>query len=528
MFELLIKGGTVYDGTGAPGVRADVGVAADRIAAVGDLAGAAAAEVIDANGRAVVPGFIDIHSHSDFTLLVDPRAHSQLYQGVTTEVIGNCGHGCAPNKGPLEDIRANVYGYKPGLAATWRSTAEFLDRMSDAQPAVNVATLVPHGNLRLACVSDPSQPASQGEVEAMSESLARALDEGALGYSLGLEYPAERASSPREIVQLARISAKAGGLFAVHTRNREKFATEGVQEAVDLALESGARLQLSHVIPRRGGPADALQQCLGALDAARARGLDAGFDIHTRMHGITNLINVLPGWALDGGPSKTLSLLRDPAKRAEIRKHESIISSFGLGGWDRVSIFFSDRQPELRGRTIEELAGGSPPLGAIFDLLIAEYESGGDASRIICLAHSYEERQLLETLRSPHCGVGSDATALCADGPLADETFLGAYTWAGWFFRRAVRETRTLTFEKAVARVTELPARRLGLKDRGLLKPGLAADIVVLDPDSFEDRGTLDSPNRYAHGVESVVVNGKQQLAKGRPTGLRAGRVLRR
>ncbi|MBM3959668.1 MAG: amidohydrolase family protein [SAR202 cluster bacterium] len=528
MFDLLIRGGTVVDGTGNPGRAGDVGVIGDRIVAVGELSSPSPNEVIDATGRVVAPGFIDIHSHSDFTLLLDPRALSQLYQGVTTEVIGNCGHGCAPVKGAIEDIRANIYGYKAGLTDSWHSVGEYLSVLEAARPAVNVAALVPHGNLRLACVSDTARPANRDEMAAMGKELARGLDDGAWGYSLGLEYPAERASSPSEIVALARISAGAGGLFAVHTRNREKLAVEGVQEAVDLALESGARLQLSHVIPRRGGPPDALQQCLGALDAARARGAEVGFDIHTRLHGITNLVNVLPAWATENGQDAAIAMLRDPALRERIRKHESIITSFGLGGWDRVSIFAADRQSGVRGKSIQELAARGSPLDAIFDLLIAEHEAGGDFSRIICLAHSYDEKQLLDTLRHAACGVGSDATALCADGPLAGETFLGAYTWAGWLIRRAVRETRTLTLEVAIARLTGMPASRLGLKDRGLLKPGMAADIIVLDPAKFEETGSLEAPNRYARGVDALVVNGKMQMAGGRPTGKRAGRVLRR
>ena len=526
MFDLLIRGGRLVDGTGAGARAADVGIMADRISAVGDLSGAEARQSLDASGLVVAPGFIDIHSHSDFTLLIDPRAHSQVYQGVTTELVGNCGHGCAPLGANLEPFTGNIYGYQDLLPIDWTTMEGYLARLDEAGPAVNVATLVPNGNLRLAAVEDVRRPADAGETARMVRLLEQGLDAGAFGFSTGLEYPAERAASEEELIELCRVTARRGGLYATHERNRELLAIEAVEEGLRAAVETGVRLQLSHIIPRRGGPADSLERCIELAESAHAGGMDVEFDAHTRLHGITNLSAVLPSWAVDGGPGQLRRHLSDPATRERLKRYESIISSFGLGGWDRVALFCSEGSPGKVGHSIAELTPpGRDPYDTMYDLLLAE---GDDPHGALLIVHSYDDDMLAEAFRHPLCTTESDATALCTDGPLAGTTFLGAYTWAGSFFRTMVRERRELTLEGAIHKLTAQPADRIGLTDRGRLVEGKRADVVVFDPDEFADQGTLDDPNRPASGVRHVLVNGGATVIDSAETGHRSGMVLRR
>lgn len=524
MLDLVIAGGTVVDGSGSAPRRADVGVECDRISALGDLAGAEARRRLDAAGKLVTPGFVDLHSHSDYTLLVDPRAHSQLLQGVTTEVVGNCGHGCAPVRDPAA-VAQNIYGYQPGVELSWTTMAGYLERLEAARPALNVATLVPNGNLRLAETGTAHRPARADEIDAMIRLLEEGLEAGAIGFSTGLEYPAERSCSRAELVALCHATARRGGLYATHTRNREVEALPAIQEQVEVAREAGARLQVSHIIPRRGGAEGDWARALELVDGERARGLDVAFDSHTRLHGITNLANAIPAEEAQAAPAVLAARLADPALRRAWRSHPSIIASFGLGGWDRVQVFRAPATPELEGRSLAQLA---PPGGdawdAIFDTLRGNAE---DVAAVLCTCHSYEEDWLRATFRHPLCVPGSDATAICPDGPLAGATFLGAYTWAGWYFRRLVRELGDLSVESAVHRLTLQPAERAGLRDRGAVEPGRRADLAVFAFDEFGETGTLVEPNRPAVGMAHVVVNGRVAVEGGRPTGALAGRVLR-
>ena len=526
MFDSIIRNGQVVDGTGADAVAADVGVSGDRITAIGDLSGAEARRWLDASGMVTAPGFIDIHSHSDFTLLIDPRAHSQIYQGVTTELVGNCGHGCAPLGTNIEAFTGNIYGYQELFPIDWTTMEGYLSRLEERSPAVNVATLVPNGNLRLAAVDDVGRAATGSEIARMARLLAQSLDAGAFGLSTGLEYPAERAAAETEVIELCRVVARRDGLYATHERNREVKAIEAVEEGLRAAAETGVRLQLSHIIPRRGGPADSLERCLELVEAAHDGGLDVEFDAHTRLHGITNLSAVLPSWAVDGGPGLLRRYLTDPPTRDRLKRYESIISSFGLGGWNRVALFSSQGSPGKVGNTIADLTpSGGDPYDTMYDLLLDEED---DPHGALLIVRSYEEDMLVHAFRHPLCTTESDATALCTDGPLAGVTFLGAYTWAGRFFRTMVRNRRALSLEEAIYKLTAQPADRIGLGDRGRLAVGKRADIVVFDPDTFSDRGTLDDPNRPAAGVHHVLVNGQPALLGGVATGRRNGRVLRR
>lgn len=538
MIDLFITGGTVVDGTGGPPFRADVAIKDDRIAdviAIETGAGAGlkpAPAVLDASGLFVTPGFIDIHSHSDFTLLVDPRAVSSITQGVTLEVVGNCGHGCAPIGDPGR-VTSNIYGYRPDCDLTWRTMGEYLDRLEAGGPAVNVLSLVPNGNLRLAVAGSLDRPSTPDELRQMKRLLSEGLEEGAFGFSTGLEYGPERACTEEEVAELCRVTADAGGFYATHTRNRDGEAHETVAEAIRTSAAAGVPLQISHisVVSRLAEDGRrAIEQAVEQVDRARAQGQDVGFDVHTRLFGTTHLSAALPPWALEGGRDAVAGRLRDPAVRRALKTYRSIVTALARGDWSRIVLFDSKARPDLSRRSIAEIseAMGRDPLDGICEVLLAEIEAGQDLHGLMIIAFAYREEEVRIAFERPDCMVGSDATALAPDGPLRGASFHGAYTWAAWFFRHFVREKATLIPQEAVRRLTSLPALRLGLKDRGVLRRGACADLAIFDPAAFGERGTTFDPNRTAAGMVHVLVNGTVTLRDGRLTGARGGRVLRR
>jgi N-acyl-D-amino-acid deacylase len=512
--RLAIRGGTVYDGTGAEGRAADVLLEDGRIAAVGQFD--AEAEEVDATGLAVAPGFVDIHSHSDYTLLLDPRAVSAVHQGVTTEVVGNCGFGCFPIRDPRAARRA-IYGYSDELPVTWSSAGEYFERLEAARPAVNVASLVPNGQLRLAALGLADRPADARELAEMQALLSESLDAGAWGYSTGLEYAQEQAAPEAELTALARSAP----FYATHTRRRDEGAAEAVAEAIRTGRNAETRLQVSHLVPRNG--LDESRRCVELVEAARDGGQDVAFDMHTRTFGLTNLYAALPAWAL--AADDLAALLRDPARRDRMRSHRSILSAGG--DWSRVVLLDSEIWPEYGRRSLAEIAAerGQAPLDAVYDLLLGAVD---ELHRLMVIIHAYSPEQQREAFAHPLCVPGSDATTLAPDGRLAGSFFHGAYTWAAWFWRFMVREERLLSPAEAIHRLTGQPAERIGLRDRGVLREGARADVVAFAADGFAERGTVFEPNVLAEGMRHVFVNGVPTLRDGESTGERGGMVLRR
>lgn len=517
----VIRGGDVIDGTaGAVASRADVLVEDGRIAAVGDLPDVDA-EVLDAAGHVVVPGFIDVHSHSDFTLLVDPRAHSALAQGVTTEIVGNCGHGCFPVRDPVV-ARRSVYGWSEDAELSDPSAASYLTRLEDRRPAVNVATLVPHGQLRLAVMGVADRVAAPHERRQMRRLLDADLDAGAWGLSTGLEYPHEQRALEAEIVDLcARVAAR-DGLYATHTRDRAAGAVAAVEEALGTAASAGVRLQISHLVPR-GGDAQ-LQRCLELVDASAAAGSDVMFDMHTRLFGFTHLVALLPADALEGDIGAIVARLRSADFREHVRRHTGMLDLERQA--ELISIDGATPFPDLAGRDLAAIAAetGRSPVDVVCDLVLDTVDEP-EAVRIRLA--TYTPGQQRTVFSHPSCLPASDATTLCPDGPLATSVFHGAYDWAAWYLRAMVRESGVVDLSAAIHRLTQLPAIRLGIADRGSLRPGMAADVVVMDPTRVRETTTADDPNRLAEGVRTVLVNGGVAVHDGRPTDDRRGRVLR-
>lgn len=519
--ELVVRGGRLADGGGGAPRQADLLLGEGRILAIGRVE-AAELPVLDAGGALVAPGFIDIHSHSDFTLLLDPRAVSALHQGVTTEVIGNCGYGCFPLQRPALAGNA-IYGFDESLPLTWSDAPGYMARLEAARPAVNVLTLVPNGQLRLSALGMSDRPSDAAALDSMGQALEAGLEAGAWGYSTGLEYPAEAACSEEEIAHLCRITARHGALYATHTRDRDAGALRAVEEALTTAAKVGVRLQVSHLLPRSGQAIG--DACVAAVERARAGGQDVAFDMHTRLFGFTYLAAALPSWAQREGPEALRRHLSSPADRRRMAEFRSILSAGK--DWSRVLLLDNDLWPAYGRRDIAAIAAerGQEPYDCVCDLLLPAVER---LQSLMVMIQAYSPAQQHAVFAHPDCMPASDATTLAPDGPLAGKVFHGAYTWAAWFWRTMVIETRRLSEGEAIHKLTRQPADRLGLSDRGRLEVGARADLVVFDPARFGERGTTFDPNQLAAGMRHVVVNGRVTLADGRLTGERAGAVIRR
>jgi N-acyl-D-aspartate/D-glutamate deacylase len=518
--DLLIRGGTVLDGTGGAPQRADVAVVDGRIAEVGRIDGDAD-RTLEADGCVVAPGFIDIHSHSDYTLLIDPRAASAIHQGVTTEVIGNCGFGCAPIARP-ELAGANIYGFDGSVPLAWRDLDGYLTRLAAAQPAVNVLTLVPNGQLRRSVVGVEQRAAQPDELKAMTRLLEEGLEQGAWGFSTGLEYPAETGAGEAELTALCGTVARHGCFYATHTRARDQGAIEAIEEGLRTARNANVRLQVSHLIPRQASDA---ARSIEVVEQARDDGLDVAFDMHTRLFGTTMLSTLLPPWAAGKDQGELAALLDSADARARMKGFRSIIA--GSGNWERVVLLDLAGAPDISRRSLAEIGRmrGREPFDAALDIL---RDNLHQLHKPMVIINCYTEAEQAMTFAHPLCMPGSDATTLAPDGPLAGSVFHGAYSWASWFYRFMVRDRRLLKPEAAIRKLTSQPADVLGLADRGTLTQGARADIAVFDPETFGERGTVFAPNALATGIRHVIVNGAPTLEDGALTGQRAGAVLRR
>lgn len=518
MFDLKISGGTVIDGTGGPAVRADVGVAGAQVADVGDLSRAEACVELDARGLLVCPGFIDAHSHSDAYLLVEPSAPSKVHQGVTTEVVGNCGASAAPRFGPARlpsDWQTFEY---PGA---WRSMAEYRALLETVHPAVNVVALVGHNVLRAGVMGYEGRAATADEVAAMARRLEESLDAGARGLSTGLIYPPGMYATVPEIESLARLVASRGGIYTSHMRSEGRQLIEALEETIAIGRSTGVRVQVSHLKTSGRANWPLIDRALDTLASARAAGVDVAADRYPYLSSGTELDVIFPDWATEGGRDAELARLRDPATRARLRAE--LLASRPDEAWGIVTIGSSDVQDgRFRGRPLCEVAAelGMDPVDAALYLIEA------DDLRTGAFFQGMSEDNLWRILAQPYVMLGSDASVRAPWGPLSrDYPHPRAY---GSFprFLRAALEGRTVSLEEAVRKMTSLTADHYRLAGRGRLLPGQAADITVVDPGVIADRSTYTAPHQLAEGVVHVVVNGVPVLAQGTLTGRRGGAWL--
>jgi N-acyl-D-amino-acid deacylase len=526
MLDLKIEGALVVDGTGSAGSRADVGIRGETIAAIGDLARESAGRVLNAAGRVLAPGFIDMHSHSDWRLWGNRRAESKIRQGVTTEVVGNCGFSPAPtSEAFLEDMRRFALYVPTGMDFSWRSVGEYLRAFDRGGIALNVVHLVGHGTLRVAAMGFARRPPTASELTAMQRMLGDAMEEGAWGLSTGLIYAPGSYAATEEIVEVAKAAVRQRGFYASHIRGEGATLLDAVREAIRVGREADLPVQISHVKasgrPNWGKVGDAL----ALVDAARAEGLDVMGDVYPYTASSTSLRTLLPDWVLEGGVEAMLQRIEDPAVRGRIRKE---VEAPGTGvvdrmGWDNVMIAWCPPRKDAEGRRIAEVAAARKldPLDAVFELL---RDARGAASMIM---FQLDEADLRRALVHPHVMIGSDGSALAATGEMsAGKPHPRSYGTFPRVLGEYVREQRLLSLPEAVHKMTGLPARRLGLRDRGQVRVGARADLVVFDARRIADRATYEDPHRYAAGVEHVVVNGSLVIKDGEHTGSLPGRVL--
>jgi len=528
-FDTIIRGGTIVDGTGAASQRADVAIDRGVVAAVDDLRDATARHEIDAAGKVVAPGFIDIHTHSDLAHFIDPRAESQIRQGVTTEAIGQCGTSLAPCTPASRATLFKALGAKE--RGHWHTYAELLAEMDDAAIATNVCGFVGHGAVRTAVMGpDQPRPADDREVADMVRLLEQSLEEGAFGFTTGLEYHPGKMATYDELRALCAAVADADALYATHSRNRDKRYFVGFGEALDVARDTGARLQISHINPKYGRPQDAMRNTLQMIEWTRAEGVDVAMDMMPTNWNHTAASALLPAWSFGLSVDELLDLLRTKDGRRRLKVNPLPMWQLAVEErWDRIRLIAARANPELLGRTIEEItAERNTDSGwdTVFDLML---EEGPALKGVVLSSQAFAEEDNRLALEHPLCSVESDTMAMANDGPFAGRMFsvLG-YNWVARFLGHYVRDERVLSLEDGIRRLTGLPAERLGLTDRGVLEAGKAADVVVFDLDGVRDNSSFENATVYADGIDHVLVNGVLAFGDGTRTPDHAGQVLRR
>jgi N-acyl-D-amino-acid deacylase len=523
--DLVFRGGLVADGTGGPAFVADVGIADGRIAAVGRLGSATAARSIDARDLVVAPGFVDMHSHSDVRLLDEPCAEAKTMQGVTTEVIGQDGLSFAPvNAETMEAIRQQTAawnGEAPDCDWAWSSVTEYLTRF-DRKTSINVAYLVPHGTVRLLVMGYEDRPPTPDELVQMRGHVAVGMEEGAVGLSTGLSYPPAMYADTDEMVELCREVGSRGGFFCPHHRSYGKGALEAYGEMFDVARRANVPVHLTHCVmnfPGNEGRAEELVAMINALDP---REVEVTVDSYPYLAGSTYLASLLPPWVSHGGPAGVLAVLADDEKAARIRHELEVEGTPGYHGvpmdWDTIEISSAGTPANRRwvGRTVSDMGRelGMAPFQAARQLLLDE------KLNVNILVHVGHEENVRAVMRQPYHTVGSDGLMA---GQKPHPRAWGAFAR---YLAHYARDEGMFTWEQMAVKMSSLPCRRLGQWDRGLVRPGMAADIVAFDPQMVRDTATYDDPRQYPVGIPYVAVNGVLVKDEDRHTGALPGRVL--
>ena len=528
VYDILITGGLVVDGTGAPGIYADVGIKGETIAAVGLLSRAEAAEVIEAAGLVVAPGIIDIHSHSDYALLVDGNAESKIRQGVTTEIIGE-----ATSAGPFPAdetdhgrIESPVYGVK----IDWNTLGEYFDRLQASGISVNIASYVGSRTVRRYVMGDTNRPATQEEMELMAEVVEEAMQEGALGVATALLGSALRTE---ELIAMAAAAGRCGGIYSTHIRDEGDRIFEALDEAFLIGREAGVPVDVLHLKIADRKLWGQMDRVLDRFGQARAAGLQVTANMYPYIAGQNNLASLIPPYGWDGGKEAMLKRLRDPDRRAKLRR---TLYAGGLpdwynhytasAGWESMLVVSTkaEKNRHLVGMTMDRIIaerGTGEPTDVLYDLLI---EEDGSVPTIFFLM---TEEDVRTAMVSPLVSFCSDGVAVKPQGVLGEGK--PHPRWYGTFPRiigKYVRQEKVLRLETAILKMTWMNAQKIGLRDRGLIQAGLAADLFLFDPERIIDKATFSDPHQFSVGVEYVLVNGTVVLERGKHTGLKPGRIL--
>ncbi|WP_243374211.1 D-aminoacylase [Geotalea sp. SG265] len=530
MDSLLLKGALVIDGSGKPARMADVLVTGGRVAAIGRIgSGHNADRIADAAGLVLAPGFIDIHSHSDMTLFPCPQAESKVFQGVTLEVTGNCGLSCFPvaagGERQLEEYLA-LHDFKlPPEGIGWNDLLGWAGAVERSGLGINVAPMVGHAALRIAAMGMEDRAPTARELGLMRRLLEEALQQGAWGMSTGLIYPPGSYARLEELVTLARTLAAFDSLYTSHIRNEGEGLMAALDEAMAIGRTSGVRVQVSHLKAMGRGNRGLAGEILAKIAAARGAGIDMAADQYPYAASATTLAAIVPQWAHAGGVASLLQRLQAPELRDRLTgEMEAAIAAREGAAGIMISNCRSGHNRHLSGRTIAEIAAGWGCSGAeaVIRLLVEEQGEVG------AIFFSMAEDDVRSILADPEVMVGSDGHGLNAAAAAGEATHPRSYGTFTRILGHYVREEKVLSLEAAIHKMTGLPASRLGLKDRGLVREGHAADLVLFDPAKVRDNGDYVDPHRYSAGIVHLLVAGEPVIWDGRLTGRRPGRVLRK
>jgi dihydroorotase/N-acyl-D-amino-acid deacylase len=529
-FDLVIANGRIVDGTGAPWFRGDVGINGDRILAVGDLSASTAARRLDARDHMVAPGFIDMLGQSEMTLLADNRAESKIRQGITSEITGEGGSAAPASEATLQDQRAWLDKY--GIKVDWTDFRGYFDALRRARPAINLGSFVGAAQVRQVVLgSEDAQPTPE-QLRRMEGLVETAMQQGALGLSTSLIYPPGAYARTPELIALARVAARHGGVYASHIRDEANHEMDALEEAITIGREAKIPVEIWHLKVAGRANWGRMKDVVARIERARAEGLDVTADMYPYVASGNGLDATVPQWAQAGGVDAMIRRFHDPAQRARIL---SEIRGGHGGEWDGWKgrppediLVVSVLDPSLEkwtGKRLSQVAAemGKSPEEALIDLVEA------DRANVFVARFSMNEDDLQYALRRPWVAIDLDAGGFSLDGPFgASKHHPRALGTMPRVIGHYARDLGLFSIEEAVRKMTSLPARRMGLSDRGLLRPGLAADVVVFDPEKIRDVATFEEPNVYSEGVEHVVVNGRVVLDGGRVTDERPGRPLTR
>jgi len=525
-YDVLIAGGSVLNGEGTPAVRADVGIRGDRIAAIGDLRTAAATRRIDASGLTVAPGFIDIHNHSDYTILVEPKAESMIRQGVTTMVLGE-----SRSAGPIkaaEDERARA----GSVTVDWTTLGGYFARLEQKHMSTNIASYVGEEQVWTYVKGYGQSLATPKELDEMKRLIAEAMQEGAMGLSTALLQPPSSFATTANLIELAKTAKQYGGIYSSHIRDEGEGVFRAIDEAIQVGKGASIPVDIIHMKIAHKKLWGRANEIIAMVQKARADGYDVRANVYPYTAGQNNLSSIVPPWAHDGGRVKMLERLKDPSTRKRMREevmnglpnwyNHYLATGDGWAGMILVSLTHERNKP-FQGKRMSDLiaARGGHPADVLFDVLL---EEGGSAPTVF-FHHSEPDMQLI--MKQPWTSIGSDGSAVNPDGPTGRSHPHPRYY--GTFPRvlgRYVRELQVITLPDAVKKMTSMNADKLGITDRGRLKEGLAADVAVFDQDRVIDRATFERPHQFPVGIRYVIVNGVVTVDNEQHTGALAGRVI--
>ena len=530
-FDVLITGGRIVDGTGAPWFRGDVGIIGDRITAIGQLAGRDAKTRIDASNLVVSPGFIDMLGQSEFNVLVDPRAASKITQGITTEITGEGGSIAPLNDALARSVQAQYDRFK--VVLDFRTLGEYFARLEKNRPAINLGTFVGAGGLRAYVVGNAQKAATAEEIGDMKRLVAQAMEQGALGVSTSLQYVPGRFASTDELVELAKVAKQHGGIYISHQRSESAQIIPSLDEAFAVAERADIPAEVWHLKTAYKANWGRMPEVLKHFAAARARGLDVTANMYPYDRASNGLDACLPVWVREGGLEAMLARLKDPSLRERIKRDMDDANAkdwenqwYGSGGGAGVMLS-TVLDPALRkweGKDFVTIGKemGKDPRDAVMDLVIADR---GESSVIISIMREDDVRL---ALASPMISIGTDSGARAEDGPFS-ESKSHPRAWGSFprILGKYVRDEQLIPLEEAIRRFTSRPAARVGLADRGLLKPGMKADITIFNPGTVRDVSTFVDPTHYSQGIEHVLVNGRSVVAGGKITAERPGQPIR-